>query len=246
MSKARLAASMPGKLGDVLYVLPTLRAIYGITGKKFDFYTSDYCEPLRNLFLYQPYIENFIIPDNYKIERMDMGCQPWDMPIPNNYEQIFQLGFRSVPDKSIHQFIASSTGLDIPLDISYDYPEIRDDWPYRDYVCIAPRGNTSYGAWFDGIANSTKSIIVGSASDYRGIGLNFTGYDMLDTLIIMSACKAFVGIMSSQLVLANGFDIPKIIPHDGKSWDMRHVVYSEYHHYLVNPTVIDALTILEA
>src|SRR5215203_1438962 len=101
----RIAACHPGKIGDALYTLPTLRYIYGVTGSKIDFYTSEYCEPMRSLLEYQPYINSFNIAPNYKVERMDMGCQPWYMPI-EGYDQVFQLGFQTVPDRAIHQFIA--------------------------------------------------------------------------------------------------------------------------------------------
>jgi hypothetical protein len=60
----------------------------------------------------------------------------------------------------------------------------------------------------------------------------------------MSKCSGFAGIQSSHLVIANGFDMPKVVPHDGKSWDMRHVIYTDQHHYIVNPTGDQILEIL--
>jgi hypothetical protein len=68
---------------------------------------------------------------------------------------------------------------------------------------------------------------------------------MLSTLSILSGAKGFVGLMSSQLVLANGFPYPRIAPHDGRSWDMRHVINTEYNHYPINPSVEQILSLLD-
>lgn len=243
--RARYAASMPGRLGDCIYVLPFLRYVYGVTGEKIDFYTSDYCKPLRMLFEYQPCINSFNILDKYVIERHDMGTQPWHMPIPEGYEQVFQLGFQSVPDRAIHQFIAAQQGIGLALGVRYEVPIFADWATAKDYICIAPRGQTSFQSLFDELADRTNAVIIGGTGDYTGHGRDYTGLDLLKTAFILSRSSGFVGLMSSQLVLANGFDIPRIAPHDGKSWDMRHVIYSAYNHYPVNPSVDDVVALLK-
>jgi ADP-heptose:LPS heptosyltransferase len=249
----RIAAAHPGKMGDALYVLPFLRYVYGVTGSKIDFYTSDYCAPLRDLFLYQPYINDFIMPDNYKVERMDLGCQPWQMPIPDRYDQVFQLGFRRVPDRAIHQFIAHEQGVDLGLGIRYEC-ELKDKHTVPGIV-IAPRGLTSYNDMFSELAEKLVHrkefvAIVGGQGDNKLVCdqkniTDLTGYDILTTAYVISKSKAFIGLMSSQLVLANGFDIPRVAPHDGKSWDMRHVVYTPWNHYPINPSADDILNIIK-
>lgn len=240
-----IAVSMPGKMGDALYALPFARLLYGINGEKIDFYTSDYCKPLAELIAYQPYINKVIIPAEYKIERMDMGCQPWEMPIAGDYTQIYHAGFRSVPDRAIHQFIAAQYGYNGPLGISYDYPKLIGTLYDEPYICIAPRGETTYKELFNEIAKKKRAIIIGGHGDYTGYGIDATGIDMLSTLSILSGAKGFVGLMSSQLVLANGFPYPRIAPHDGRSWDMRHVVNTEYNHYPINPSVEQILSLLD-
>lgn len=241
-----IAVSMPGKMGDALYALPTARLLYGIFGEKIDFYTSDYCRPMEKLVMYQDYINNFIIPEDYKIERMDMGVQPWKMPILEQiYTHVFQLGFQAVPDRSIHQYIAHKIGIDTPLAIRYEYPKSSITGLPKEYICIAPRGNTTFVDTFNTLADSRESVIIGGTGDYTGHGIDMTGLDMLDTLYILSKAKGFVGLMSAMLVLANGFDIPRIAIHDGIHWDMRHVVYTEYNHYPINPTLAGLEAILD-
>lgn len=237
-----IAVTHPGKMGDTLYALPLARLLYGINGEKIDFYTSEYCRPLKELIEYQPYINRCIIPNSYVIERMDMGVQPWLMPVQDGYSQVYHAGFKNVPDRAIHQYIAAEHGYNGPLGISYAYPEIHDIrlkaiLDTEDYICVAPRGQTTFIDLFSNIADTTNAIIIGGEGDYIGYGYDATGISMLDTLSILAGAKGFVGLMSSQLVLANGFSYPKIAPHDGKSWDMRHVVYTASNHYPVNPTL---------
>lgn len=242
MTKARYAVFHPGKIGDALYSLPFTRFIYGCTGERLDFYTSDYCAPMKELVEYQPYISSFNIAPNYRIERMDMGCQPHSAQI-DGYDHVWQLGFRRVPDRAIHQFIAHEQGVDAPLGVRYDCPTLS---PIAgDYICIAPRGETTYGALFDELAQELPTVIIGGAGDYRGYGYDMTGADLLTTSSILKQSRGFVGLMSSQLVLANGFDIPRIAPHDGKSWDMRHVIRTKFNEYPINPRAEDILNILK-
>lgn len=239
----KFAAAHPGKMGDALYTLPFIRHIYRETGTQFDFYTSDYCAPLKELFEYQDCIDQVIIPENYRVERMDMGCQPWQMPIPDGYDKVYQLGFQRIPDRAIHQFIAHEQGVDIPLAVEYDYPEL-DLSPYHNYICIAPRGETTFKQLFNGVAQHTNSVIIGSTDDYTGFGFDVTGKNMLDTLTILAGADGFLGLMSSQLVLANGFGYPKVAPHDGHSWDMGHVIKQASNHYPINPSVEQVVQLL--
>lgn len=251
-----LAVSHPGKIGDALYALPTCRELAAQFGEKVDFYTSSYCEPMRELVEYQSYINRMVVPAHYVIERMDMGVQPWYMPIPEKeYTAIYQLGFKHVPDRALHQFMALDAGIDKPLPIVYDYPEI-DDHRAQFYV-IAPRGSSSYADLFYdvgirliergfGIAvigGPRESIFHLDEISHPAIH-DLTGIDMLSTVALLSKAKGFVGLMSSQLVLANGFDFPKVAPHDGVHWDMRHVVYSNTNYYPINPTADEVLTLL--
>lgn len=245
MSNGRIAISMPGKMGDALYALPTARYLYGVTGKKIDFYTSSYCLPMKRLVEYQPYIHEFIIPDGYIVERMDMGVQPWNMPIPNEYDEIHQLGFRGIPDTMLHQYMAKTAGITAGLAIAYDYPRISNPLG-KPYIAIAPRGDTTYNQLFNDIADLYPSIIIGGNGDYLGHGVDMTGKDMLDTLSLLDHATAFIGLMSSQLVLANGFNIPRIAPHDGIHWDMSHVVQYHLNHYPINPTVADIKHLLDS
>jgi hypothetical protein len=243
---SRIACSHPGRLGDALYALPTIRKLSQILETPIDFYTSEYCEPLRRLFEYQSSINEFIVPDDYVIERHDCGIQPWRMPIPNVYDRVYHLGFRGVPTESLDFFIAHSVGLDKPAPIQYEHPNMGT--LAHDYIVLAARGETTFKQLFKAVIHLCPIDVVEIGGSNEAIGgeltLDMTGVDFLDTLDLIAGAKGYVGLISSQLALANGFPIPKVAPHDGRSWDMRHVVYGRHNYYPILPDAQKVLEIL--
>lgn len=247
----RVAACHPGKHGDALYALPTIRALALKHGCKVDFYTSSYCEPLRSLFEAQECINRFIVSPTYVLERMDMGAQPYCVPVEGEYEAVYQLGFQGIPDRAIPDYIASEVGIE-HAGVHYDLTGAVDyvkEIHSGEYYVLAPRGETSFTPIFREFiqASPISVIIIGSGDDakpFQDIAATATTLSYLDTAKLIEGSSGFVGIMSSQLVLANGFDIPKVVVHDGKSWDMRHVVRGKFNRYPVNPEVSDILELL--
>lgn len=240
----KFAAAHPGRMGDVLYTIPVMRYIYKVTGLKFDFYTSEYCSPLKKLFEYQECVSRFYVSPSYVLDNWGCGGQPWYVPIPiQEYARVYQLGFRQTPDCALHQFIAKYAGIDVPLAIEYDYPPLLDYTWSSPYVVLAPRGKTTFEPIFNEIADKTTALIVGGEGDYTGHGIDLTGLDMLNTLTVLSGAKAFVGLMSSQLVLANGFDMPRI-SLNGYQADMRHSIRTAQNYYPGPNTTADEIIAL--
>lgn len=243
----KVAFTHPGKHGDCIYALPTVKKLCEMLGTTADFYTSEYCAPLKPLFEYQSYIDHFYVSPNYVIERMDLGVQPYYVPVDRSlYYKVWHLGFRHVPDEAIHKFIGHSVGIEVD-DPVYEVPGYGSALK-MPYITISSRGETSYADLFREVIRSDpmRFVIVGGKGEYLGEGIDATGLDYLQTASIIGFSIGFIGIMSSQLCLANGFNIPKVIPHDGHSWDMNHVIYSDLHHYLVNPTKEQILGVFDA
>lgn len=241
----KIACTHPGKLGDAIYSLPVIKKLCELRFTTADFYTSQYCKPLKRLFEFQPYIDHVYIPDDYKIERMDIGVQPWQMPVDSSkYDVVYQMGFRTVPDRPLPEFIAKSIGLGEIDPLEFKYPDI--ETMNLPYIVLGPRGSTSYKDLFIRFVKDCPIpvVTIGGTLDYIGIGIDKTGIDLLETTTWIAKSVGFVGIMSSQLVLANGFNIPKIAVHDGIHWDMRHVIRSESNFYPINPDSEYILTIL--
>jgi len=248
-----IAVSHPGKVGDALYSIPTIRYLTFLHGCKADFYTSDFVRIAADLFEYQSCIDRVIIPDEYEVERTDVGIQPWDMPVPGGtYKAVYHLGYRGTPDTRLDHFIGKSIGVhpaNLPK-VQYEYPTyMKLNLPDEFYV-LDTRTGTSYNDLFKewSLVCKYPVVLVGSPANALpefGHCINLTGKPFYWTPYIMSKARGFVGIMSSHLVLANGFDFPKVVPHNDKSWDMRHVIYSDSNFYLVDPAPEDILEILE-
>lgn len=251
MTGSAIAVSHPGKIGDVLYALPTVRFLCELHQAKADFYTSSYCAPLTSLLEYQPFIRSVVIPSAYVSEHMELGVQPWQMPIAaDDYAAVYQLGFRAWPEKSLIDHIAESVGAPTGLPISYSFP----DTPTMatPYIVMAPGPADQYRQFYLEVARLSQipAVVVGAEGEYLGKGIDRTGLGMLETLPWLAGARGFVGGMSSQLVLANAFPMPKVIPipiaeaRQGSRWDMRHVVKSPVHHYAINPSPNQALALL--
>lgn len=247
MPIARVAVAMPGKIGDSLYTLPAIREIAKEYGPV-DFYTSAYCEPIIPLFEYQDCVNKVIIPENYTVRRMDMGVQPWYMSIPEGYERTYQLGYKSIPEVSLPEHFC------LQANVSFNGVEYQTPEPFHTasggwfpYVCIAPRGGSTWDDTFREVTERAdiNIIIVGAKGDYTGYGRDYTGMDLLETAKLLKYSHGFIGLGSAMLVLANGAKhIPKIVPHYGYEYDMRHFIYSDTNYYLTNPTVHDILNLL--
>ena len=252
-----IAVSHPGKIGDALYCLPAIRFFCESWNAQAHFYTSDYCKPMKKLMEYQSCIDHTIIPPAYEILRTDIGIQPWQMPIDRAaYKRVVQMGFRSVPNGPIPIFIAAQCGAHLRKlpRVYYEYPEIETlDEPY---ICIAPRGETTYKGLFLDVAykSPVAVVIIGGhidsitdreENDNGKPIIDLTGMDMLETTSWLAGSVGFVGLMSAMLVLANGFSMIKIAPHDGIHWDMRHVINSSTNFYPINPTLDEVRRLLK-
>lgn len=242
-----IAVTHPGKIGDALYALPAVRALCQKHGCEADFYTSEYCRPLLSLAEAQSCIRVAAVSESYEVERSDCGVQPWTVPTPVGYEAVYHLGFRSVPDRPLPEWIAAQAG------VNGHRPEIRYDFAARPtlgnpYLVLSARGASDFAELFRQVIDQSPWTVVeiGGAGEAVGNGrsLDLTGLGMLETLPWIANASGFVGLSSAMLVLANGFPIPKVAPHDGKSWDQRHWVRSPSNHYPVKPSAAEVLGLL--
>lgn len=208
----KYAFSHPGKIGDFLYILPTVKYICERDGAIADIYTSEMCVSTEKLVRYQSYVNDFIIPRDYKIVHYNMGVQPWKMPIDESkYDKVYQFGFQHPPHGPLNAWIAKQAGLDIVPPVEYEYPDLRFyDKPYVvvahcDYHTL-PSLRQAYEYF---ISNSPiTSVIVGIERDRihaRGGYYDLIGIDFLHLASLISRSVAYVGFYSGQLAIANGF-----------------------------------------
>ncbi len=238
-----ISVTFPGKIGDCLYTLPTLRELYKLNNEKVDFYTSQYCSSLRKLFECQSCINKFTVLDNYKISNMDCGVQPWKMEVP--VVDVIHLGFRENPDRPLHKYIGNLIGLKLDDNIFYEIPYSENT--EGEYYILAPGGKKEFVQLFRRVVENFnhKVIVVGKLNEYFGYGVNKTGLDFLETTQLISHARGFIGTTSAHLVLANGFKISKVVLCNNMTGDKNHLIHSNLHFYLDNPNVEEILKRLE-
>lgn len=240
-----IAVSHPGKTGDAIYALPVTRYLCEKHRCQADFYSSSHVARAADLFEYQSCINKFIVPESYVIQRYDMGIQPINMPIPNEYEAVYHLGYKGTPDGRLDWFIARQIGIghEHLKPVFYEHPDYAMELPEKFYV-LASSGPTTYMQTFiDFMRISNLPVVqVGLSGHYLNIDntqseiINKTDCTFLETCYLLNKSSGFIGLQTNQLVLANGFDIPRVSPHDGRSWDMRHILPLPKSHYLINPS----------
>lgn len=213
----KYAFAHPGKIGDLLYCLPTVHAICKRDNAIADIYTSAACKAAKNLIEYQEYVKDFIIPNEYVIQDMGQGIQPWFVPVfSEKYDAVFQLGYKHFPQGPLHLYIAHQVGLETVPDPHYDCP---DKTFYNEpYIVVAHCGHRSspdmIGVYQYFMENCpVKTVQVGIEQDWiKGSNESILELDLLDVASLIKKSSAFVGFYSAPLAIANGFPgLSKII-----------------------------------
>ena len=206
----KYAFAHPGKIGDLLYILPTVRFICERDDAIADIYTSEMCASTESLFRYQKCVNDFIVSKNYKMDHYNQGVQPWYMYIPMGYEKVYQLGFEHYPSGPLHKYIAKQIGLEDIPDPQYDFPD--ETYSDEPYIVVAHCGHhtspdlkAAYASFIK--TCSIKTIQVGTVNDgaIPARDHDQLGIDFLELASIISKAKAYVGFYSAQLAIANGF-----------------------------------------
>lgn len=240
-TKGLIACSHPGKMGDVLYALPTMRHIAKSNKAKIDFYTSEYCTPILRLIEHQEYINAAYTMSNYKIHNTRCGVQPWRMPVAlNGYDKVIHMGFRREPDQRLDHFIARQSGISESQLDGIVYEHVATKTLSEPYVVLSPFGRKQH-LYMDTLHKFIRKcplpiVQIGGPGEFiESDTVDKTGLDFLDTLPWIANAKGFVGLLSANLVLANGFNIPKVCLLPRKHWKSHHAVQGANNHYLLGP-----------
>jgi hypothetical protein len=181
----------------------------------------------------QSCIDDVIIPPDYVIDNDRCGVQPWEMPVDkSNYAAVYQMGFRSFPDKALPAWIAESVGLTWGGSIEYDVPsQIPAGMMGIDrYFSMAP-GRNPLPVMKEFIDTAPLPVVViGGLNEYIGKGVDMCGLDMLKMAKKIERSIGFIGTASAPLVIANGFTIPKVVL--GNHGPTEHLIRTDKHYYL--------------
>lgn len=256
-----IAVSHPGKLGDLLYCLPTVRHIAKISGQKVDFWTSKFCQAGQTLLDAQPYINKCFISDKYVMQHEGCGVQPWLLQPDKSYDRVYHLGLRDYPQCRLVDYYPKIYGFSlVDTTISYEFEKIKEgdkigylNNPECPPIVICPGRNPNLKGIFNSLINSLiddhKTVYQVGPKDecITTCNPNVITYnvDMLNTLALLEHAKLFIGTLSANLVLANGFSgLKKVVLCEPERWNPRHDIHSEKHIYLVPSSVEQILKVL--
>lgn len=135
----KVLATFPGRYGDILWALPSVRALSEMHGEKIDFAVAGEFESLVPLLRARcPYLGAVWAAPQWGL----VPPNEWDAPVDmNGYDHVYHLGYRTWPELPLAQFthlltttMAQAKGFTLPaleLDrpwiggaVSTDYPEI--------------------------------------------------------------------------------------------------------------------------
>lgn len=244
----KIAVTMPGLIGDLLYSIPTARHISKIFGVKIDFWTANHCSPAISLLKQQSFINEAFISKKYVPQHNGCGTQPWELTPEQEYDRVFHLGLRDYPQCSLVEYFPKIYGLSLTdVTIKYDFePEV-----YEGKIVVAPGRNPLLKPLIlDVIKNLTQKgtvYQVGPTSELIGISMpNLVNLDlsMADTLPVLANADLFIGTLSANLVLANGFDMKKIVIVEPERHCAIHDIQSIKHHYIVPKTAEEILRLI--
>ena len=128
----RVLCSMPGKFGDILWALPTCRALAEVAGEPVDFLTSYDYRALCPLLSQQPYIREATWMKDWRVldtAPMTPRCPPTDMLGFSNgsaHDRVIHLGYLEWPTTTLPYYMWQTTlmqwGKDLP------YPDLETPW----------------------------------------------------------------------------------------------------------------------
>lgn len=227
---------MPGKLGDLLYSLPTARHISKIFGTKIDFWTSKFCGSALPLLKAQSYINDAFVSQKYVPQHDNCGVQPWSLEPESQYDKVYHLGFRSYPQCRLVDYFPTIYGFTmVDTAIKYDIPEHSS----AGEVVIVPGRNPLLKPYFIEILEKLpKELMIvqcGPKEELIKVNLPNVNYccDIVDALCVMDNAKLFIGTLSANLVLANGFpNLKKVILIEKERHNPVHDIQSQNHYYV--------------
>lgn len=132
----RILCTHPGRAGDLIWALPSVRAIAESLGEKVDLLTTGEFASLGPLLLQQDYIGSFCAHEGWNIG------QGWQPPVPTeDWDQVYHLGYKRWPERPLPYEVAEAFSLQI--DLKHPWITIDHSLPLCEVAC----GFTE--AWFE-------------------------------------------------------------------------------------------------
>lgn len=203
---ARVLTSFSGKFGDILWALPTVRAVSQMKGERVDFCCMPQYKSLLPLIQAQPYVDKAFVVEDWLLQHSNHGDQPWNPParIDREYDQSWHLGYRAhpglsgQPNMSLIDFIAWQQGIRFtanPIPFISGLPFLKEDEGKLGHVAYA--FNDMYSdlklRFFNMLVRRTEVTFV-----------DVSKRSWLESVSVIKGAVAYVGDRSALHVVAHG------------------------------------------
>lgn len=220
-----ILCTFPGRHGDLLWALPTVRAIAEHVGHKVDFATTEKYGRIAELVFEQEYISGVLVLKDWEIIE-GAPIRPIEPPhMPSGYDKVIHLGYPGWPELPLPYYVEKIGRLAMPgiprIDLSR--PWIHAPRFFENDIQVAvgfsdEHFELKYGLWsLLSRDKSTPGSVVewislrgGPGSRWVTEGGQWTA-DWMHTAEILASAKIFLGCCSALHVLACAMGKPVLI-----------------------------------
>lgn len=196
---AKVLCTFSGKLGDVLWSLPTVKEIAHRVGEPVDMLTMFECKSLLPLLEAQPYIRKAWASEEWQgsCTGSPHGNQPWQAPVPEGmYDRVDHLTYRYHPVLPLMVHTARVTaGIELPPN---PLPFLEVDTPECLSHYAAYAFNPSFGEQKEQFTVRLRQHLPDIA--FVDVG----AYPWLVTAAMIKNAAMFIGCRSANYVIAHG------------------------------------------
>jgi hypothetical protein len=215
----KILTTFPGRNGDLLWALPTIRAISEHFGVKVDLQISGEFTGIVPLLQRQPYLNHVWADQSWALTPPD----EWRAPAVAGYDQVIHCGYRGWPECGLPEMVRRGVVSDYQLDLQVDYerPWITDveqgrpQFPYN-YPLVTGWSDEWFELKFGILAllGRTDFCVIppkGSRWSQEAMGMPVYPCDWVEAAEWIARGSRFLGCCSALHVLACAMGKPVIV-----------------------------------
>jgi hypothetical protein len=214
----RILCSFPGRNGDLLWALPTIRAIAEHYGVPVDLQISAEFTGLVPLLQRQPYLNHVWADQAWAMVPPD----EWKAPRVEGYDHVVHCGYRGWPDEPLPAWVETGVrdAYQLDLKVDYDRPWITGVDPHTTSPYKYQITSGWSDEWFElkfgilRLLNRTDLNVVvpkGSRWATEGLGMPIFPCDWISAAEWIVHGQIFLGCCSALHVLATAMGKPVIV-----------------------------------
>lgn len=217
---SRYLATFSGKYGDILWSLPTVRALWQMTSEKLDFATMPQYRGLSELIAAQPYVSRAFVIEDWQLMHSNHGDQPWHPParIEQEYERCWHLGYRGHPgmngnpDLCLMDYIANQQGIKFvatnpPVPFltvpgkpqEFPWEVLHGDWKSTTETSYVALG---FNDQYPDLKSAFRNRVLELLPTIKMVDV--TKLSWLNATLAIKRAECFIGCRSAMAVLAHG------------------------------------------